>query len=104
MSDLQDPAAIENFESSYSSLLCEVPFDYGFPMAKSLQLKVKPLMLVVACFLVAAGLVAGCTYLMTMPAWNPHSQYDWTAAVGNSMEINANASTTINSLSPLAFF
>jgi predicted GIY-YIG superfamily endonuclease len=31
-------------------------------MAKSMQLKVKPLILVVACFLIAAGLVAGCTF------------------------------------------
>jgi hypothetical protein len=38
--------------------------------------KVKWVGLTAILLFVLTGLVAGCTYLMTMPAANPHSEYD----------------------------
>jgi hypothetical protein len=39
-------------------------------------MKVKPRRLVVIGLFVSIGLVTGCNYLLTMPASNPHSEYD----------------------------
>jgi hypothetical protein len=38
--------------------------------------KVKSAGFALIFFLIAAISLTACTYLMTMKAWNPHSQYD----------------------------
>jgi hypothetical protein len=51
-------------------------FDNVWARGESSPMKVKRHGLVVILLFISITLVTGCTYLLTMPAANPHSEYD----------------------------